>query len=80
MIWAAALLMLSPLSVKTAEPVAAASPEQVEKLDHAIKDVLSQRRYEWRLPPTEDEAQLAQISWMQKMLQEIQTAVADSIQ
>ncbi|MCD6052646.1 MAG: hypothetical protein K0Q55_4064, partial [Verrucomicrobia bacterium] len=78
-IWAAALFLLSPLSTTAAESVPAASPEQVEKLDHAIKDVLSQRRYEWRLPPTEDEAQLAQISWMQKMLQEIQTAVADSI-
>lgn len=74
-------LLVSPMpAAHAAEATPAQSPEQVQKLDRAIEEVLNQRRYEWRLPP--DETFLEEDSaggWIQKVLREVQGGLVRAI-
>lgn len=72
-------LLISPCAAATTmEATPVQSPEQVQKLDRAIEEVMSQRRYEWRLPP-DDTLTDGEQGWLQTILNEAQAGVVKAI-
>ena len=55
--------------------------DQTVKLDKSIEEILHQRRYEWRLPPSAQELdeQVAPKGWFQTFLEEITSSVKAAI-
>lgn len=74
------LLSFAPATARADEAPAKEPTVQTGKLDQSIEDVLSQRRYQWRLPPGQQElGEDAELNWLQKALKEIQQMVIDAM-